>query len=214
MRYHEARSAWFIGHCWGRGWRDAAENLLQTSIIGRLGSFPLRRICGTERSTTFSPAPRASSQVGDSAAWGEGSGSTNKNPNKQTNTRAQRHSGGLNGDTRRGWQAFCFSLFGGEQESVSSIKKQKKETMAAGEQPHIIVRTLCTRSVDARGWMRHIPSVDNTSAKRTFPPQTSPFLCCSTTRGRPGFVPGMSDIKAITLPHKAAATCPESIVLT
>lgn len=48
MRYHEARSARFIGHRWGRGWRDATENLLQTSIIEHLrGRFPLRRICGT-----------------------------------------------------------------------------------------------------------------------------------------------------------------------
>ncbi len=53
MCYHQARSARFIGHCWGRGWRDATENLLQTSIINRLGSFPVRRICGTEKSTTF-----------------------------------------------------------------------------------------------------------------------------------------------------------------
>lgn len=53
MCYHQAGSARFIGHCWGRGWRDATENLLQTSIINRLGSFPLRRICGTQKIQHF-----------------------------------------------------------------------------------------------------------------------------------------------------------------
>lgn len=81
MCYHQARSARFIGHCWGRGWRDATENLLQTSIINRLGSFPLRRIYGTEKSTTFIPLCE-SFQVGDSGAWGRGRGAEKT---KQTN---------------------------------------------------------------------------------------------------------------------------------
>lgn len=49
MCYHQARGARFIGHCWGRRWRDATDNLLQTSIINGLGTFPVRRICGTQK---------------------------------------------------------------------------------------------------------------------------------------------------------------------
>lgn len=44
MCYHQARRAWFIGHCWGRGWRDATKNLLQTSIINSIGTLPGSRI--------------------------------------------------------------------------------------------------------------------------------------------------------------------------
>ena len=53
MSYHQAWSARFIGHCGGRGWRDATENLLQTSVINHLGALPLRRICG--KSITLKP---------------------------------------------------------------------------------------------------------------------------------------------------------------
>lgn len=105
MCYHQARSARFIGHCWGRGWRDATENLLQTSIINRLGSFPLRRICGTERSTTFIPLCE-SFQVGDSVAWGRGRGAEKTQTNKQnTGSKLQQHS---NDDSRESWHALFF----------------------------------------------------------------------------------------------------------
>lgn len=105
MCYHQARSARFIGHCWGRGWRDASENLLQTSIINRLGSFPLRRICGTQRSTTFIPLCE-SFQVGDSVAWGRGRGGEKTQTNKQnTDSKLQQHS---NDDSRESWQALFF----------------------------------------------------------------------------------------------------------
>lgn len=91
---HQAGSACFVGHRWGRGCRDAAQNLLQTSTID-LGGFPLRRICGTERSTTFFflIPPSESFQVGDSRWWVGGGveereEEKKKTPNKQTKTRA------------------------------------------------------------------------------------------------------------------------------
>lgn len=141
MCYHQARSARFIGHCWGRGWRDATENLLQTSIINRLGSFPLRRICGTER-TTFIPLCE-SFQVGDSVAWGRGRGAEKTQTNKQNKgSKLQQQS---NDDSRESWQALFFFVL-----ETRINKKKEKETMAAYEQTHIIIQTLSTRSVDTR----------------------------------------------------------------
>lgn len=87
---HQAGSAWFVGHRWGRRCRDAAQNLLQTSTID-LGGFPLRRICGTERSTTFFffffLIPSCESfQVGDSR-WCVGGGVEEE---KKTQTNKQK----------------------------------------------------------------------------------------------------------------------------
>lgn len=86
---HQAGSAWFVGHRWGRRCRDAAQNLLQTSTID-LGGFPLRRICGTERSTTFffffNSSVRVVSGWGQSVVrWGRGGGGK-----KQTQTNKQK----------------------------------------------------------------------------------------------------------------------------
>lgn len=69
MCYHQARSARFIGHCWGRGWRDATQNLLQTSIINRFGTIPGRRIC--DKTYNFYYSARFNSG-GDSGVWGRG----------------------------------------------------------------------------------------------------------------------------------------------
>lgn len=138
MCYHQARSARFIGHCWGRGWRDASENLLQTSIINRLGSFPLRRICGTQRSTTFIPLCE-SFQVGDSVAWGRGRGGE-KNPNKQTKHR-QQVTTAFKRRLPRKLTGVIFLCSGKESFEKGS------ETMVAYEQTHIIIQTLSTRSV-------------------------------------------------------------------
>lgn len=118
MCYHQARSARFIGHCWGRGWRDATENLLQTSIINRLGSFPLRRICGTER-TTFIPLCE-SFQVGDSVAWGRGRGAEKTQTNKQNKgSKLQQQS---HDDSRESWQALFFFVL----ETRINKKKRKR----------------------------------------------------------------------------------------
>lgn len=146
MCYHQARSARFIGHCWGRGWGDASENLLQTSIINRLGSFPLRRICGTERSTTFIPLCE-SFQVGDSVAWGRGRGGGQKNKtktkpkqtNKNIDSKLQQHS---NDDSRESWQAVIF-LCSGRLDWIRQRPRSLKNK-------HIIIQTLSTRSVDTR----------------------------------------------------------------
>lgn len=138
MCYHQARSARFIGHCWGRGWRDASENLLQTSIINRLGSFPLRRICGTERSTTFIPLCE-SFQVGDSVAWGRGRGGEKKP--KQTNKTWTASYNSIQMTTLEKVDRRYFSLF-------RKTQLNKGKTMVAYEQTHIIIQTLSTRSVD------------------------------------------------------------------
>lgn len=98
---HQAGSAWFVGHRWGRRCRDAAQNLLQTSTID-LGGFPLRRICGTEKhnfflSFFFFIPPFESFQVGDSR-WCVGGGveeekktpkQTNKNPGSELKRRSK-----------------------------------------------------------------------------------------------------------------------------
>ena len=89
MCYHQARSARFIGHCWGRGWGDATENLFQTAIINnRFGSLPRRRIC--DKKYNFYPSVRFISG-GDSVEYGGGV----EEQNKQTKHKlCADHSGG------------------------------------------------------------------------------------------------------------------------
>lgn len=79
---HEARSARFIGHRWGRGRGDATENLLQTSIINRLGSVSVRWICGTERIFNFYSSVRVVSGGGQCCV-GEGRRSREKKKKKE-----------------------------------------------------------------------------------------------------------------------------------
>lgn len=134
MCYHQARSARFIGHCWGRGWRDATENLLQTSIINRLGSFPLRRICGTER-TTFIPLCE-SFQVGDSVAWGRGRGAEKTQTNKQNKgSKLQQQS---NDDSRESWQALFFFVL----ETRINKKKRERDHGRLWTNPHYYTNAL------------------------------------------------------------------------
>lgn len=136
---HQAGSAWFVGHRWGRRCRDAAQNLLQTSTID-LGGFPLRRICGTERSTTFffffNSFVRVVSGWGQSVVrWGRGGGGkkkpkqTNKNPGSELKRRSK-------------VDRIYFSLFW-QQESIG------KQSMAASQQSHIIINAPREASVDA-----------------------------------------------------------------
>lgn len=134
MCYHEARSAWFIGHCWGRGWRDATQNLLQTSIISRLDCLLLRRLCDTQKVQLLSVCFRWRG-----GQWRVGEGYRLKtNKQKLWAQVRQRHSH----DDLRIKLTRVISLFP-KQEPV-----QKKRTMAAYEPVHVIIQTLSSKSVD------------------------------------------------------------------
>lgn len=147
MRYHEARSARFIGHCWGRGWRDATENLLQTSIINRFGCFPMRRICSMKKvQLLFLCASRF--------RWGTvvHGGGVVEQKNKQTKHRQQVER--AVSDSRESWQALFFF--------VLKTRANPKTERDHGRlwRIHNIKQTLSTRSVDTWEWMRHIHFVD------------------------------------------------------
>lgn len=132
MCYHQARSARFIGHCWGRGWRDATENLLQTSIINRLGSLPVRRICGTEKSTTFYSSVRVVSGGGQ---WCMGEGWRSKKTNKQnTGSKSQQQS---NNESRESWQALFFFVL---KTRANPKKKKRKRAWPLMNKPTLLYK--------------------------------------------------------------------------
>lgn len=149
---HQTGSAWFVGHRWGRGCRDAAQNLLQTSTVD-LGGFPRRRICGTERGTTFffNSSVRVVSGWGQSVVgWGRGGGAggrkkkTTKNPPKQTNKNPDSELKRRTQVDRR-----YFSLFW-QGESIGKHRLW----------PLLRDPTLLETLREKRRWMRHIHYVD------------------------------------------------------
>lgn len=150
MCYHQAGSARFVGHCGGRGWRDATENLLQTSIINHLSSFTLRRICGTKKYNFFFIIPLCESlQVG---AVVHGGGVPEQKTNKQ-NTGCK-----LREPPK---QRFPTKLTG------ITFFVRKTKARANGDdgcsrtKPHYYTNALSTRSGETREWMRHSHFVDN-----------------------------------------------------
>lgn len=129
---HQAGSACFVGHRWGRGCRDAAQNLLQTSTID-LGGFPLRRICGTERSTTFffNSSERVVSGWGQSVVgWGRGRGAGGGKKKTQTN---KQKPGQRVKTANPSWQALFFFV-------LTRGVNWKTQTMAACAQAHVILK--------------------------------------------------------------------------
>lgn len=150
MCYHQARGARFIGHCWGRRWRDATDNLLQTSIINGLGTFPVRRICGTQKvQLLFFCSSRFRWGGGDSCTWGRGREAYSRThthtqkKKKQTNkTHAPSYKSSQSTTPERKVDRRYFPLFCKQEPTP-----KKKETMAAYERTHIIIQTLSTRSV-------------------------------------------------------------------
>ena len=149
MCYHEARSARFIGHCWGRGWRDAAENLLQTSVINRLGSFPLRRICGTDKKKLFLFLCASRFRWwwwwcwgcwgGDSGAWGKGSRGAKKQTNK---TQAASYKSSQTTTPEKSWQQALFFFV---LKTRANPRKEKEPMAAYWTNPHYYTNAPCEK---------------------------------------------------------------------
>lgn len=151
MCYHQTGSARFIGHCWGRGWRDATENLLQTSIINHLGSFPLRRICGTKKVQLFLFL------CASRFRWGAvvRGGGVNEQKNKQT-----KHWQQVTRAVKQGLPRKLTGVIFLCSENKSQTKTERDDGCCLWTNPHYYTNAL-PRSVDTWEGMRHIHFVDN-----------------------------------------------------
>ena len=147
MCYHQARSARFIGHCWGRGWRDATENLLQTSIISRLGSFSERRICGMRgggksQAKLLFLCARGFRWRGQ---WCVGEGWRSRGKNKQTKTQAAEQVERTSHFTTpekvdRGYFFFVLKTRANPPLHPPPLRKRQNSTMAAYDESTLLYK--------------------------------------------------------------------------
>lgn len=209
MCYHQTGSARFIGHCWGRGWRDATENLLQTSIINHLGSFPLRRICGTKKYNFFIPLCE-SFQVGGSGAWGRGEGAK-----KQTNKTLAASYKSSQTRTPEKVDRRYFPLFWKQEPDQN---RKRRWLLLMNEPTLLYKRSPREASRRESGCATFISSIINNWSVN-FCHQRHIFIHAELhskhRKGKSCLVIIISNVKPIMLPsHQATTTCPKSIVLT